>query len=56
MVLLYVFRVVKVRSRKEKEPKITLCDNLSSDLEGSDINKEDSDNNGGFSMGVVPID
>ena len=34
MVLLYVFRVVKVSITKEEEPKITLCGNLSSDLEG----------------------
>lgn len=43
MVVTYVFRVAKVRIRKEKGPKVTYCDELSSESEGSDINEDDDD-------------
>ena len=59
MVVRYVLRVAKVRIRKEKGPRITLFDDLSSNLEDSDINEdkdEDKDEDDGFSMAGVSID
>ena len=53
---MYVCKVVKVRVKKEKEAKVVVCDNLSSDLEGSDIDEDDDQFDGGSSMAGVTIE
>ena len=54
MVVTYVFRVAKVSIRKEKGPTINLCDGLSSESEGSDINEDKDEDSVGYSMGGLP--
>ena len=56
MVLSYVYKVVKVRVKKEKEAKVVVCDGLSSDSEGSDIGEDGDHFDGGSSMAGVTIE
>ena len=51
MVLTYVFKVAKVIIRKEKAAKVMVCDELSGDSSGSDVDDDENFTPGGGSVG-----